>query len=88
MTAPLPPQEFKAPVERRKYNRKCGRCDKPLKKWQVYVKQVRFVQVGMNGKVVRSRNKEWLCEDCMKQDQDYQREAFQASPGFQGGRET
>lgn len=85
MTQPLPAFEYKRPKERRKYNRRCSRCGPDsleVSRDELFVKRIQFVQLGNLGKVIRSRTVEWLCLDHMNQDADYQREAFQESPGF------
>ncbi len=85
MTAPLPEYVPTPPPQRRKFNRKCSRCGLEVDSFHKHllvVVRVQFVEMGHNGKVLRSRTKEWLCIPCMEKDPDYNRESHTEAPGF------
>lgn len=80
----LPAYKWTPPSERHKYDRTCDRCGPetaPLPMTSLRSKTVVFKQLGLGGGVIRSRVTEWLCDEHMKSDPDYQRAPRSSSPG-------
>ena len=60
---------------------RCSRCATTYKKNQLIAVRVQFIELGVKGKLIRSRTTEWLCNPCMLNDPIYNRESYFASPG-------
>lgn len=67
----------------RKYFYKCAECDRSLPRDRLRVKRVVFQTMGRQAQTLRSRTLKWVCVRCMENDVDYNREKYQASPGFE-----
>lgn len=49
----------------------CTNCGKDKKREDLTSKKVMFSGIGNNSTVFRSRTVDWLCEDCLGEDKDY-----------------
>jgi hypothetical protein len=47
---------------------KCTNCDTITDRDLLTIKQVRFVEIGVGGKQLKSRNIAWLCPACVARD--------------------
>jgi hypothetical protein len=79
----FPPYKPIKQKSRRQYDLSCDKCKQQFPRAKLFVRRVQFVQLGMNGKVMRSRTTDWLCESCMGEHPDYNRTAHRDSPGNQ-----
>lgn len=61
---------------------KCTECKQVTLKKLLYAKKVVFSPIGAGTKIIKSRTVAWLCNECIELDPDYQREAFNKSPGL------
>lgn len=58
----------------------CTQCKATPGRDLLTVKKAVFLEMGMGGRIIRSRVTDWLCPSCTAKDPDYRREAFTA-PG-------
>lgn len=63
----------------------CTNCSKSVERDNLTVKKVAFAEMGVGGKIIRSRVIGWLCVDCLTSDVDWNREAFQLQRSIPGG---
>lgn len=54
----------------------CGDCGKECKRDLLTVKRVVFLEMGMGGRILKSRVKVWLCPQCLTTDPDWHQPAF------------
>jgi hypothetical protein len=54
----------------------CTRCKNPTKREELTVKKALFTEMGEGARSLRSRVVDWLCDSCLKQDTDFNREKF------------
>ena len=60
----------------------CSRCGSRIDRALLIAKRVLFQKVGKHQKIMRSRTVGWLCPDCIKIDPDWNRKAYDDSPGL------
>lgn len=53
----------------------CNGCGKPTRRDLLTVKKVLFTGMGAGAKTTRARVVAWLCVDCTKRDEDWNRPA-------------
>lgn len=58
----------------------CTKCGNYCGRELLTVKKISFVEMGIGGRVLKSRVKHWLCPNCVKKDEDFNLEPFRA-PG-------
>lgn len=61
----------------------CGNCGQTKTKATLTVKRVQFLEMGENGKLLKTRVVEWLCEDCRAEDPAWSQDKLFGSPGLQ-----
>lgn len=61
---------------------RCTKCNQPTLKALLTVKKVVFSPIGAGTKITKSRTVEWLCNECLELDPDWNREKFNGSPGL------
>lgn len=60
---------------------KCTKCGKITLRDILVVKSVVFKNMGAGANTLKSTTTEWLCDECLELDEDYQRPPFR-SPGM------
>jgi hypothetical protein len=60
---------------------RCTRCGRICSRELLIAKSVVFSKLGAGGRVIQSRTKEWLDDDCLKKDEDWNLPPFK-SPGM------
>lgn len=53
----------------------CNGCGKPTRRTMLTVKKILFTSMGPGAKTSRARVISWLCPDCIKRDEDWNRPA-------------
>jgi hypothetical protein len=60
---------------------KCGKCGRTCERDLLITKKVVFQKLGPGGKIIKSRTKLWLCDECLPEDEDFNTEPYTAAPG-------
>lgn len=63
----------------------CTECGEYSNRELLTVKKVSFNEMGVGGRVLRSRVVAWLCPKCVKKDPQYNQPAFRAARFRQNG---
>lgn len=61
---------------------RCMSCGRETLRELLTVKKVVFAAMGAGGKIVKSRTLGYLCDECIKNDPEYQLEAYKSAPGM------
>jgi DNA-directed RNA polymerase subunit RPC12/RpoP len=61
---------------------RCSRCGLPTERDLLIVKAIVFKTMGAGPKIIKSRNKDWLCDECIVDDPDFNSESFANAPGM------
>lgn len=61
---------------------KCSCCGRETERILLTVKTIVFKAMGAGAKVHRSRVAEWLCDECLPKDVDWNRQPFRGTPGL------
>lgn len=61
---------------------RCTPCGRVTERELLYVKKVTFSEMGAGGKVVRSRTVDWICDECIEKDPEYNSEPYVNAPGL------
>lgn len=56
----------------------CTECGSDSTREQLTVKKVSFLEMGLNGRTLKSRVVGWLCPSCVNKDADFNREPWRA----------
>jgi len=59
----------------------CGKCKQKTLRELLYAKVVSFRSFE-NNRVVKSRTTIWLCNECVKNDPDWNMEPYKSAPGL------
>lgn len=65
----------------RKINYACTVCNEPKDRDALIVKRIQFREMGVGGKVIKTRVIAWLCTICLSADPDNDIPAYETAPG-------
>ena len=63
------------------YEYRCTNCGADCERDDLTVKQVAYLKMGRNGKRLRTRTTDWLCETCRDADPPWSQTELRAAPG-------
>lgn len=61
---------------------RCTSCGIETNREDLTVKRVSFQTMGVRFKMLKSRNRAWLCQSCLEQDDDWNAPKFATAPGM------